>query len=227
MSPIGMQGLQVVCIETENSLPRWSLLNQSFFAEGLIFIKGDAVAIPPAGKPAVLEFWASWCGPCRAAFPHLSDMARKQKDSGLVVLGINIEGDSPAVKKLVVDQGTRMDYTVAIDAGQQASNKLMAAAGVSGIPFAFIVDSKGIIRHYGHPMDPKFGQMVSAVCSEAKVAAAAAAPKPVTQTKEELAAMSVKELKAILDSWNISFADLNEKSELVERILERCCKNEN
>jgi len=181
------------------------------------------VAIPPPGKPAVLEFWASWCGPCRAAFPHLSDIARKQKDSGLVVIGINIEGDSPAVRKLVDGQGTKMDYTVAIDAGQQASNKLMGAAGVSGIPCAFVVDSKGIITHYGHPMDPKFGQMVSAVCKEAK---SAAAPKPVTQTKEELAAMPVKKLKAILNSWKVSFADLNEKSELVERIIERCCKNE-
>ena len=195
----------------------------SSFAEGLKFIKGTAVPVPPPGKPAVLEFWASWCGPCRAAFPHLSDIARKHRDSGLVVIGINIEGDSPAVGKLVTDQGSKMDYTVAIDVGQQASNKLMGAAGVSGIPCAFIIDVKGIIRHYGHPMEPKFGQMVSAVCNEAKaVAAAAAAQKPVTQSKEELAVMPIKELKAILDSWKVSFADLNEKHELVERILERC-----
>jgi len=199
-------------------------LPNHFLTDGLTFIKGSAVPIPPPGRPAVLEFWASWCGPCRTAFPHLSDIARKQKDSGLVVIGINIEGDSPAVRKLVVDQGTRMEYTVAIDAGQQASNKFMGAAGVSGIPCAFVVDSKGIIRHYGHPMDPKFAETVSAVCNEAKAAAAAAAPKPVTQTKEELAAMPVKELKAILNSWKVSFADLNEKSELVERIKEQCCK---
>jgi thiol-disulfide isomerase/thioredoxin len=199
------------------------LNNSIVLAVGLNFIKGDAVTVPPPGQPAVLEFWASWCGPCRAAFPHLSDIARKYKDRGLVVIGINIEGDSPAVRKLVVDQGTKMDYRVAIDAAQQASNKLMGAAGVSGIPVAFIVDAKGIIRHCGHPMDPKFGQMVASVCNEAK-AAAAAAPKPVTQTKEELAAMPVKDLKAILNSWKVSFADLNEKSELVERILERCRK---
>jgi thiol-disulfide isomerase/thioredoxin len=103
------------------------------------------VAVPPPGKPAVLEFWASWCGPCRAAFPHLSDIARKHKDSGLVVVGINIEGDSSAVRKLVIDQGNKMDYLVAIDVAQQASNKLMGAAGVSGIPCAFILDHKGII----------------------------------------------------------------------------------
>ena len=170
----------------------------------------------------VLEFWASCCGPCRAAFPHLSDIARKHKDSGLVVIGMNIEGDSPAVRKLVDDQGTKMDYTVAIDVGQQASNRLMGAAGVSGIPCAFIVDAQSVIRHYGHPMDPKFSQMVSTVVNEAKAAAAKAAPITVTQSKEELEGMPVKELKAILNSWNVSFADLNEKSELVERILERC-----
>jgi ARMET, C-terminal len=74
-------------------------------------------------------------------------------------------------------------------------------------------------------MDPKFGQTVIQVCNEAQFAAGVEeAPKPVTQTKEELAAMPVKDLKAILTSWQVSFADLNEKSELVERILERCLK---
>lgn len=111
-----------------------------------------------------------------------------------------------------------MDYTVAVDAGQQASVKLMGAAGVSGIPVAFVIDTEGKIRHYGHPMEPKFAQVVGQVCNEAK----AAGPEPVTKSKEELAAMPVKELKAILTSWGIPFADLNEKQELVERILERC-----
>jgi hypothetical protein len=56
-----------------------------------------------------------------------------------------------------------MDYTVAVDAAGEAGQKLMNAAGVSGIPHAFLIDSKGIIRHHGHPMEPRFAQMVKQV----------------------------------------------------------------
>lgn len=183
---------------------------------GLVFIKGDAVKVPSSGHPMILEFWASWCGPCRAAFPHLSSLARQHRDAGLVVVGINIEGDTPAVRSLVTQQGNKMDYTVAIDAGQEAAVSLMQASGVTGIPCAFVIDSKGIIKHYGHPMDPKFAQVVAAVCKDA-------GPPPAERRScEELLALPVKELKGILTAWNVNFADLNEKSELVDRILEKC-----
>ena len=167
--------------------------------------------------PCIFQM-SSWCGPCRVAFPHLSEIARKHRDRDLVVIGVNIEGDSPTVRKMVADQGNKMDYTVAVDAGQLASMKLMGAAGVSGIPCAFIIDAKGIIRHYGHPMEPNFARIVAQVCNEVK----AAAPQAVTKSKDELSAMPVKELKAILTSWGVPFADLNEKQELVERILDKC-----
>ena len=140
------------------------------------------------------------------------------------MVGVNIEGgDGAAVRKMVVDQGVKMDYLVAIDAAQQASTKLMGAAGVSGIPCAFVIDHTGVIRHYGHPMEPKFAQIVDTVCKEAKNVAAAG-PQPVHKSREELLATSIRELKGILTAWQVSFADLNEKTELVERILERCKK---
>lgn len=56
-----------------------------------------------------------------------------------------------------------MDYTVAVDSGGQAAQGLMGAAGVSGIPHAFVVDAKGVIRHHGHPMEPRFEQVVKQV----------------------------------------------------------------
>jgi thiol-disulfide isomerase/thioredoxin len=186
---------------------------------GLLFIKGESVKVPSSGKPMILEFWASWCGPCRAAFPHLSSLARQHRDAGLVVVGINIEGDTPAVRSLVTQQGDKMDYTVAIDAGQEAAVRLMQAAGVTGIPCAFVIDDKGIIKHYGHPMDPKFAKVVEQVCKEA---GPAGPPPAETRSREELLSTPVKELKSILTAWKVDFADLNEKAELVDRILEKC-----
>lgn len=52
------------------------------------------------------------CGPCRAVFPHLSDIARKYKDKGLKVIGIGLEEDAPQLKQFVDSQGSKMDYTV-------------------------------------------------------------------------------------------------------------------
>jgi thiol-disulfide isomerase/thioredoxin len=191
------------------------------------------VEVPTAGKAMVVEFWASWCGPCRMAFPHLSQLARKYKAQGLVVIGVNIEGDPTAAKRTVMQQGNQMDYLVAMDAGQQASMRLMAAAGMSGIPCAFVIDAKGIIRHYGHPMEPKFSQVVDQVCKESSSAAAgvpsqdagepmAQARPKVTQTREELLTRPVRELKDLLAAWQVDYRDVNEKGELVDRIIERC-----
>jgi thiol-disulfide isomerase/thioredoxin len=61
-------------------------------------VKGIPVNIPSKTGPMVIEFWASWCGPCRMAFPHLSDLQRKYKDKGLRVVGICLEDDVSAAR---------------------------------------------------------------------------------------------------------------------------------
>lgn len=63
-------------------------------------VKGDAslASLPARGRPMIVEFWASWCGPCRMAFPHLSGLARKFKDKGLAVVGVCMEDDVAATR---------------------------------------------------------------------------------------------------------------------------------
>ncbi|KAI3426908.1 hypothetical protein D9Q98_006852 [Chlorella vulgaris] len=199
---------------------------------GLTFIKGDPMPVPCTTGPTVIEFWATWCGPCRAAFPHLSELQRRHRGSGLKVVGVNMEEASPKLSAFVAQQGEKMDYTVAVDSTGQAAQVLLGAAGVSGIPHAFIIDRSSKVRHHGHPMEPAFAAMLDTVCGEAAAAGggggggAGTAPQrelpPVTSTREELAAMPVRQLKQILGERGIGFADLNEKAELVQRILERC-----
>ncbi|KAL4418880.1 hypothetical protein ABPG77_010049 [Micractinium sp. CCAP 211/92] len=205
---------------------------------GLTFIKGDPVAIPSRAGPMVVEFWATWCGPCRVAFPHLSSLAQKHRGRGLVVVGINMEQDSPQIRSFVAQQGGKMDYTVAVDSSGQAAAALMGAAQVSGIPHAFIIDGAGVVRHHGHPMEPRFAQMLDSVCGEAAPASSSgaaavggsggAAPKQqrqlpaITASREELMGRPVRELKQILEERGIGMAGLAEKGELVDRILERC-----
>jgi len=63
------------------------------------------------GKPVLLDFWATWCGPCRQEIPHLKEMVKKYGKDGLIVIGLNLEDpvdDRQAVKNFVKEYG--MDY---------------------------------------------------------------------------------------------------------------------
>ncbi len=100
------------------------------------------------GKPAIVEFWATWCPPCRASIPHLNELHKKFKDKGLAVVGITDE-DKQTVTKF--QKGVPMDYSVAMDKG----GKLSKDFGIRGIPHAFIVGKDGKIVWEGHPMTMK------------------------------------------------------------------------
>ncbi|MFO0832414.1 MAG: TlpA disulfide reductase family protein [Phycisphaerales bacterium] len=126
------------------------------------FVKGEPVTSFEAGKVYVVEFWATWCGPCRAAFPHLSEMQKEYKDKGVTFIGTNIweprDGKyTPEVfdkvSKFVDGQAEKMSYTVAYDGGAKwMDQNYMQTTAQDGIPAAFIVDQEGRIAWLGHPM---------------------------------------------------------------------------
>lgn len=124
------------------------------------WIKGEPVSSFDNGKIYILEFWATWCGPCRAAMPHLSELARANSGK-VVVVGVNVfergskdkayESHYPAVKAFVDKMGNDMDYRVAMDLNDRPMAKQwMAAAGQEGIPASFVVKD-GRILWVGHP----------------------------------------------------------------------------
>lgn len=123
------------------------------------FVKGDSVQQFEDGKVYVVEFWATWCGPCIAAFPHLSELQAEHKDN-VQFIGVNVwegvEDQAERIEKVegfVADQGDRMSYTVAVENGSAMADTWMKPAGQNGIPAAFIVDGKGKIAWVGHPMN--------------------------------------------------------------------------
>ena len=118
--------------------------------EGLTYIKGDAVNLEE-GKVYVVEFWATWCPPCRTSIPHLTEIQKQFKDKGVTVIGISNE-QIETVKSFVVKQGGNMEYTVAVDTEGKVDKGYMAAFNQNGIPTAFIVNGKGNIAWFGHPM---------------------------------------------------------------------------
>ncbi|MBP7935388.1 MAG: redoxin family protein [Phycisphaerae bacterium] len=116
--------------------------------------KGNAQSLR-AGKGKnvfVVEFWATWCGPCKMSIPHLTEMQAKYKDKGLVVIGITDEQPG-VVKEFLQKMGDKMQYTVAIDKAHATTKAYMGGFGARGIPFACVVDKAGLIIWNGNPLD--------------------------------------------------------------------------
>lgn len=115
------------------------------------FVKGDPISRLDKGKIYVVEFWATWCGPCRTSIPHLTELQKRYKDVTFLGVSIN-ENDTKDVKPFVEQMGEKMDYRVAIDDGAMAQS-WMEASGQGGIPTAFIVNGEGKVAWIGHPME--------------------------------------------------------------------------
>jgi thiol-disulfide isomerase/thioredoxin len=106
------------------------------------------------GKPLLVEFWATWCPPCRTSIPHLNEIYAKYKAKGLQIVGITDENEA-TVKKF--QKQIPMDYNVAID----TPGSIYEQFGIKAIPTAFLVDKSGKIVWTGHPMDLSEGEIQS------------------------------------------------------------------
>lgn len=107
-------------------------------------------------KVYVLEFWATWCPPCIAAMPHLTELAKENAAKGLVVIGMTNKddrgNDKESVTKFVEkNKGTKLGYPVAYSDGEENYTAYMEAAGQNGIPCSFVVGKDGKIAYIGHP----------------------------------------------------------------------------
>ncbi|MBI5433485.1 MAG: redoxin family protein [Planctomycetes bacterium] len=121
------------------------------------WVKGSPVASFEKGKVYVVEFWATWCGPCIAGMPHLSSLQREYAAKNVTIIGMTSldsrGNDLAAVEKMVAEKGDGMGYTVAWDTARKTNEAYMKAAGQNGIPCCFLVDQTGTIAYIGHPMN--------------------------------------------------------------------------
>ena len=98
------------------------------------------------GRVVLVDFWASWCVPCKASFPALDEIDAAYRDQGLVVLGINVDTDSKAFEKFM--KRMKPGFSIVRDSSQ----KVVADAGVETMPSSFLVGRDGVIRsvHSGY-----------------------------------------------------------------------------
>lgn len=136
---------------------------KSFLATLALFVAGSACALQ-AGRPApelsatlpdgsrfelaqhrgevvLVNFWASWCGPCREEMPILEGIHRKYKPLGFTLLGVNVEPDAKAAEAFL--KATPVSFPVAYD----PESKVSRLYEVAGMPSTVIVDRKGTVRY--------------------------------------------------------------------------------
>lgn len=116
------------------------------------FVKGEAISSFNPGTTYVIEFWATWCGPCKSSMPHLSELQAKYADKGLRIISISDE-KIDTVTKFLDDPNwaAKTRYTLCADPDRSAHDQYMKPAWQSGIPCAFIVRD-GTVQWIGHPM---------------------------------------------------------------------------
>lgn len=156
------------------------------------WVKGEPVKELEKGKVYVVEFWATWCGPCIAAMPHVTELQKKYADKGVVVIGVNVwERDLSLVEPFVEKQGDRMGYRVAMEEREEGQPRgrmafeWMQAAGRNGIPCSFLIDRSGRVAWIGHPMSLE-GPLAKVVAGTFDIAAQAELEKAVEAQRQEL-----------------------------------------
>lgn len=116
------------------------------------------------GQVVLINFWASWCGPCRQEMPLLDRLHQRYVDTGFAVLGINVEGEEAPARELI--DKIPVTFPVLIDEGQLVSELYKLEA----MPSTVVVDRDGVVRYIHRGYKPgdeaKYVEVVKALIRE-------------------------------------------------------------
>jgi peroxiredoxin len=124
-----------------DAAPEFSLPNESGAMVSLDEFDGQVVLI---------NFWASWCGPCREEMPLLEALHKRYESLGFTMLGVNVEEDSAAAEKFL--QGTAVSFPILFD----RENSVSKLYDVIAMPSTVIVGRDGTVRYIHHGYEPGY-----------------------------------------------------------------------
>ena len=100
------------------------------------------------GRVVILDFWASWCSPCKATMPGLEALAQALSPD-VVLLGVSLDQTAAKASKYLEDNN--YEAIIALYGTYAAAYGVSQTYGVSGIPKTYVIDQSGVIRYVGHP----------------------------------------------------------------------------
>lgn len=104
-------------------------------------LEGQVVSLSDfRGKPVLVNFWATWCSPCRFEMPFIQSIFEESSDTGLVILAINI-GETPSRVRDFIQSGN-FSFLVLLDTNQDVALEY----NIRGIPTTFFIDKEGVIQ---------------------------------------------------------------------------------
>lgn len=198
----------------ETTLVAGSALTTDVFAK-LDWIQGSGPKAWEPGKVYIFECWATWCGPCLAAIPHVNELHKKYAAKGLIVSGINVwEDGKDKVAEFVKNKGDGMSYNVAYTGkGGAFETEWLKPAGITGIPHAFVVkDGKLVMKTHPMQLTEEVIEALLAGGDAQKKAMDGLASKQAAQDKVKSVMMAFGQAKAKSDAEGMQKAmgDLKE-----------------
>lgn len=157
--PTAAQLAPTVVIQTQGK-PVPPAAGQVAYDFSLSTLEGDSVALSAfRGKKVMLNFWATWCGPCRYEIPHMVVLYDELKDQGFEIVAVNLREDPTKVKAF--SEQFEMTFPILLD----TQGKIGASYFVRGIPTSVFLNEEGVIEavHTGTLTDELLRQYVGAL----------------------------------------------------------------
>ncbi len=181
------------------------------------WIQGEPVLQFDSNHIYIVEFWATWCGPCIASIPHLNELAQKFKDKGAIVIGQDVLDKDDAVLPFVKKMGDKMAYRVALDDKTQDPDGFMGVQWWKrkvenhSIPAAVIINKAGRVAWIGHPMELNEKLIEDVLADKFDIGKFAAQREQEQRANQELTDMQEKLFSAINEKrWTEASSALDE-----------------
>jgi thiol-disulfide isomerase/thioredoxin len=119
-------------------------INKPAHTFNMLSIKGDTVNLQSfTGKVVILDFWASWCKPCKEEMPYFIDLYERNKDNGLVIIAVNLDENKDKLTGFIDKLDKEIQFFIVHD----KDSKIAGEYKIETMPTSFVLDKKGIIRY--------------------------------------------------------------------------------